>query len=77
MKKTILGLAAAAMLLSFASCKKDYTCTCSYTMPGATTKTAIAFPYDDQKRSDAHDACDAQETIYRIIDSGAECEIGD
>jgi hypothetical protein len=75
MKKTLLGLSAAAMLLSFASCKKDYTCTCDYTIGGV--RQTPAFPINDAKRGDAHDACDAAEATYRIADPNAECEIGD
>lgn len=75
MKKTLLTLAAGVAMLSFASCKKDYTCTCQVTAGGV--KTTPAFPINDAKRGDAHDACDAAETTYRIADPNAECEIGD
>lgn len=75
MKKTILGLSAAAMLLSFASCKKDFTCTCKYNFNSKDTTFAYGIP--DSKRGDAHDNCDARETDLKKIVSTAECEIGD
>lgn len=52
MKKTLLTMAAAVTMLSFASCRKDYTCTCIYNVAGfaytevrnleSTTRTAAA-----------------------------------
>jgi hypothetical protein len=71
MKKTLLTLGAAAFLLSFSSCKKDWTCTCEF------LGTAGATVIPDATRGDAHDKCDALETSARSIDPDAECEIGD
>ena len=77
MKKTLLGLSAAALLLSFASCKKDYTCTCKYQIPVINKDTAFAYTIADSKRQEAHDNCDARETELRKIVSSASCEVGD
>ena len=54
--KKVLFVAGVA-LLSLASCKKDYTCSCS--------STVINFSYDDQvfngTKEDAQNLCDARE----------------
>ncbi len=57
--------------LSFASCKKDYTCTCTTTVGSAsTTKT-----YDLQNQSlrDADDACERYEGSTAI--SNTTCHL--
>lgn len=61
MKKVMLALAAGVLL--FASCKKDWTCTC--TSGGVSTTITIK----DAKKSDASAAC----TVYEI--GGATCEL--
>jgi hypothetical protein len=55
MKKITL-LAIAALAISFASCKKDYTCTCttSYTGGGSSTSTTI---HKGLKKKQAQAAC--------------------
>ena len=53
MKKLLLVAAVAAFTMT--SCKKDYTCTCTYTS-GGQTQTAT-YPMNDVKKKDAKDAC--------------------
>lgn len=68
MKKTLLTLAAGAFLLSFASCKKDYTCTC--TIPGSDPEV---LEIKDAKKGDAKDACDAFGLLYTF--AGGSCDL--
>ena len=53
--------------VSLASCKKDYTCTC--TIDGE----SVATPYNDVKKSDAEDACDALNTQFSA--QGGSCSL--
>ena len=61
MKKSILicGLA----LVGFTSCKKTWTCECTGTMGGNSSKTTIP----DQRKSDAKTACENYENMYKPI----------
>lgn len=65
MKKITL-LAAVIVAISFASCKKDYTCECSVTVNGVTASGSTTI--NDTKKK-AKDACTAKAT------SGATCAI--
>ncbi len=65
MKKVYMMLAVCAIAL--ASCKKDYTCSC--TILGQTTDSVIA----DSNKADAEDACDALNTSAAIL--GGSCEL--
>lgn len=57
MKKGLLFIAVLSAF-SFASCKKDRTCTCTTTsdFPGSTTSTDIK-TFNDAKKADARAAC--------------------
>ncbi len=66
MKKLTMFAAVAVLALSFASCKKDYTCECSVTV-GGVTATGSTVIKDTKKK--AKDACTAKAT------SGATCTI--
>ncbi|MFY9309576.1 MAG: hypothetical protein WAQ28_11065 [Bacteroidia bacterium] len=57
MKKGLLFIAVVSAF-SFASCKKDRTCTCTLTSdaPGATPTTTMV-TYTDAKKGDARAAC--------------------
>ena len=57
----------AVCAFAFASCKKDYTCSC--TVLGQTTDTTIP----DAKKADAEDACAASSSAAAIL--GGSCEI--
>jgi hypothetical protein len=78
MKKTLFGLSAAVMLLSFASCKKDYNCTCEFKFNNA-PKQSTSYAINNASRGDAHDACDASETNLKSVagNTDVECELND
>jgi hypothetical protein len=64
MKKVFAVVAVVALL---ASCKKDYTCSC--TIAGVTSKTEIK----DAKKADAEDACSALNTSASLV--GGSCSL--
>lgn len=57
MKKIILVAAVATFALGMTSCKKDYTCDCSYTSGGSTATSSSTIK--NAKKSDAKAACTA------------------
>lgn len=57
------------LTLSLSSCKKDYTCECTFT-----TTAPITIPLDNYSKKDAQDACDAAQTTYSTI-AGASCTL--
>lgn len=65
MKKVIL--VAAVSMMALASCKKDYTCTCT------TLGIDTAIPLNDYKKADAQDACDASSTAAALL--GGSCKL--
>jgi hypothetical protein len=65
MKKVYMMLAVCAIAL--ASCKKDYTCSC--TVLGQTADTVIP----DAKKADAEEACDASSAAAALL--GGSCEL--
>ena len=65
MKKVYMMLAVCAIAL--ASCKKDYTCSC--TILGTTTDSTI----QDAKKADAEEACDASSAAAAVL--GGSCEL--
>lgn len=67
MKKLVLAVAALG-LISLTSCKKDYTCSCS-----GGTSTAISYPLNKMKKSDAKAACDTWNTAFTV--GGGKCEL--
>lgn len=69
MKKVLMFSVSALFVLGLASCKKDYTCTC--TISGTSTSTEIL----DSKKGDAEDACNALEVAARIGDPNASCNL--
>jgi len=58
MKKGLLLILGTAFIASmcFTSCKKDYTCTCTYT--DAAMGGPDVYPLNKQKKKDAKSACD-------------------
>jgi len=64
MKKVLLFVAVVSAF-SFASCKKDRTCTCvtTSTVPGSTASTDIK-TYTDAKKGDARAACSSSSSTY-------------
>lgn len=69
MKKTSL-LMFAVVALSFASCKKDYTCTCTSTAAGLSASASTTI--NDTKKK-AKDACTAKATSAAGVTT--TCEI--
>lgn len=70
MKKLFVVAAVALIVVSFSSCKKDYTCTCK-----GDTMGSIVLPFNDAKKADAQDACDAAETTYKNADATCTCTL--
>ena len=70
MKKVLL--VAVAGLFVLASCKKDYTCECTFSGAGA-GMAAITIPIKDAKKKDATATCDAATTTYSSV--GGKCVI--
>lgn len=68
MKKITLTLAAG--LLLFASCKKDWTCSCTANGVGYTAAT-----YTDTKKADAKASCDAVQNLAIIFEPSTSCTI--
>jgi hypothetical protein len=60
MKKIMLVAAVATFALGLGSCKKDYTCNCSYTS-GSTTVTSSS-TIKNAKKKDAESACTAMQS---------------
>lgn len=69
MKKITLLAVAVIASFTFASCKKDYTCECTYN--GAVIGT---IKYKDTKKK-AKDACTASNSTYNSYGSGVSCAI--
>jgi hypothetical protein len=70
MKKVLLVAAVAAFAMT--SCKKDYTCTCTYTDPmGGGTETQT-YPMKDVKKKDAKSTCNTLGSLW--ISAGGTCD---
>jgi hypothetical protein len=63
----IAPIVALAAIASFASCKKDYTCTCTI---GTTTKP---YKYTKVKKADAQKSCDALNASASAV--GGKCSL--
>ena len=68
MKKLML-LGAAIAMLSVTACKKDYTCACTVSTGN------IDLEFENAKKQDAEDACQAAEDTYKILDPNASCSL--
>jgi len=53
------------------SCKKDYTCECTFTAPTPALNVAI----QNSTKKDAKNACSSAETTYKAADPGASCTL--
>ena len=62
--KKLLSIAAVTLaLVSLSSCKKDYTCTCNYTIVGfGDYEQTLGIPNSSKKNAES--ACDAWEADY-------------
>lgn len=63
-------MTALLITVAFTSCKKDWTCKCTFT-----TGPDFDLPFTNATKGDAKDACDAAETTYKMVDAGAKCEL--
>ena len=68
MKKVLLIAAVAG--LSMVSCKKDYTCTCTYN-DGSGTQT-VTYQMKDVKKKDAKSTCNSLGSLW--IAAGGTCD---
>ncbi len=69
MKKILFSMLALSAL-TFASCKKDYNCTCSFSV-GANT----VIPIQKAKKKDAKSTCENAESTYKLADPGVKCSL--
>ena len=71
MKKLLLSAAAFALVAStMTSCKKDYSCDCTYTVGGVTETDK--YPIKDAKKKDAEAACDTWSLLHS---TDGKCEL--
>ncbi len=76
MKTNVCLVLIITALFSFASCKKDYTCTCTYQYSPTSPVQSTSQVYEESTRGDAKDACDQQKS--NLLNSGGvdvECKI--
>ena len=71
MKKLLSIAAVTVALVSLSSCKKDYTCTCTFTGVGGSQEAVLQL--NDSKKKDAESACDTWSTQYSTV--GGTCEL--
>ena len=67
--KKIAPIVALAVIAAFASCKKDYTCTCKNSA-GAVEAT---YKFTKVKKKDAKSACDTWNTAFAV--TGGSCSL--
>lgn len=72
MKKLLSVAVVAVALISLSSCKKDYTCACTFSGAGAGTPNQN-IEIKDAKKKDAKESCDNAQTNWAAL--GASCEL--
>lgn len=72
--KKIVAVAAIAVLgaIVLPSCKKDYTCTCTYTMGG--TSQSVSVKLENVTKKDAKAACETNTALYSAY-TGVSCNL--
>lgn len=71
MKNLFLGLGVAVFLsVGLFSCSKDYECHCEFS-----DGTEQEFDYEGVKKSEAEDACKAQEAVLSLVDPSVDCHL--
>lgn len=71
--KKIAFVALAIFALTFTSCKRDWTCTCTATGGGVTSSASTTI---NATKKDAEDACNAQQTtVSGTVSVTATCEL--
>lgn len=73
MKKIALVAVAAISMSLFASCKKDFTCSCKVTSGGSTSEVAQTYP--KTSKSTAKKACESYESTVAMAGATAECSL--
>lgn len=73
--KKISMIAAAAFLVGtlFTSCKKDYTCACTFNTTTGVTDDMLNFQTGKMSKKDAKAACEMAQTTWALF--GASCEL--
>jgi hypothetical protein len=75
-KKALLMMSTLVCIILLASCKKDYTCSCTYTDNGPpVTTTNQDFPLNKMKKKDAQAACDANAATAKLVYDNATCTL--
>ena len=75
MKKLFSVAAFAVVAFTFASCKKDYTCTCVVTPNGSSSGVAQAYQLNNTTHSKAQSDCSALQAKYTTSVSTANCNL--
>lgn len=70
MKKLFILFAAVILVTGFSSCKKDYTCTCTFNNGNPT----IVLPFNGATHKDAKESCDAAAATYAVA-GGTGCTL--
>lgn len=74
MKKLIIACGVVAMSVFATSCKKDYTCSCTYTDVMGNEQSPEV-PIENAKKSDAEDTCNEAEDGYNAVGTDASCSL--
>ena len=72
MKKGML-LVGAVVAITFASCKKDYNCVCTY-KDGNGASATYTYDMGKVKKKDAKDACNTMGSLYILAGGGCEAK---
>ena len=67
--KKVLAVAALSVF-ALASCKKDYTCKCTYT-----NGSVMNIEIKKAKEKDAESTCSSAQTTYSAADPGVKCAL--
>lgn len=70
MKKVLILVAGVAFIASLSSCKKDWTCACTY---GSDTSLNTSYTIPKAKKKDAQAACDVWGTGASLV--GGSCDL--
>lgn len=69
MKKITGLLTIAIVAIVLPSCKKDYTCTC------IVNKKTYTYPYKDETKGEADNACKQQDAAAKLVDQEGSCSL--
>lgn len=71
--KNLFAIAVLIIFFSATSCKKKYSCECTWTDPIFGTTEVGTHDYDKQKEDDAKSGCDEQAAAYAVEAPDATC----